>query len=152
MLQNQIFFLLSFKNTYKLKFLHRGEVNIRAAHGTLVVWLQNAAGTARWGPTEERVEALLEAWRPGRERERDRQELLSPPRQPSHQQIPTTPLPLPSTCPAASPTSPSIATTAPPQSLTIPNAIPSTTVMPTTTNSPTSTLPPLSSSVTPHPI
>lgn len=71
----------------------RGEVNIRAAHGTLVVWLQNAAGAARWGPTEERVEALLEAWRPGRERERDRQELLSPPRQ-THQPIPSTPIPV----------------------------------------------------------
>ncbi|XP_074113087.1 phosphorylated CTD-interacting factor 1 [Cotesia typhae] len=143
------------EHEYRHGFQHilpKGEVNIRAAHGTLVVWLQNAAGTARWGPTEERVEALLEAWRPGRERERDRQELLSPPRQPSHQQISTTPLPLPSTCPAASPTNPSIATTAPPQSLTISNAIPSTTVMPTTTNSPTSTLPPLSSSVTTHPI
>ncbi|XP_014223431.1 phosphorylated CTD-interacting factor 1 isoform X1 [Trichogramma pretiosum] len=60
----------------------RGELNIRAVHGTLVVWLQNPAGHAKWGPTEERVEALLEAWRPGKERERDRQELLSPPRQP----------------------------------------------------------------------
>ena len=74
-------------------FLHsRGDVNIRAVHGTLVVWLQNPAGAARWGPTEERVEALLEAWRPGRERERDRQELLSPPRQ-THQSIPSTPVP-----------------------------------------------------------
>ncbi|CAB0036887.1 unnamed protein product [Trichogramma brassicae] len=62
--------------------LPKGELNIRAVHGTLVVWLQNPAGHAKWGPTEERVEALLEAWRPGKERERDRQELLSPPRQP----------------------------------------------------------------------
>lgn len=38
-------------------------------------------GHQKWGPTEERVEALLEAFRPGRERERDRQELLSPTRQ-----------------------------------------------------------------------
>ena len=78
-------------------------MNIRAIHGTLVVWLQNAAGHARWGPTEERVEALLEAWRPGRERERDRQELLSPPRQsaaPSQTPAPqasTTPVPVPLT-------------------------------------------------------
>ncbi|KAI4503022.1 hypothetical protein M0802_002066 [Mischocyttarus mexicanus] len=71
--------------------LPKGEINIRAAHGTLVVWLQNAAGAARWGPTEDRVEALLEAWRPGRERERDKQELLSPSRQ-THQQIPATPV------------------------------------------------------------
>lgn len=69
-------------------------------HGTLVVWLQNPAGHARWGPTEERVESLLEAWRPGRERERDRQELLSPPRQtpsatPAPSQTPQTNLPAP---------------------------------------------------------
>lgn len=32
--------------------------------GTVVVWLQNAAGFARWGPTDDRVEALLDAWRP----------------------------------------------------------------------------------------
>ncbi|KZC07294.1 Phosphorylated CTD-interacting factor 1 [Dufourea novaeangliae] len=83
------------EHEYRHGFQHilsKSEVNIRAAHGTLVVWLQNAAGAARWGPTEERVEALLEAWRPGRERERDRQELLSPPRQ-THQQIPPTPMP-----------------------------------------------------------
>jgi len=42
------------------------------------VWLQNNAGYQKWNPTEERVESLLEAFRPGRERDRDRQELLSP--------------------------------------------------------------------------
>ncbi|XP_017889965.1 phosphorylated CTD-interacting factor 1 isoform X2 [Ceratina calcarata] len=94
------------EHEYRHGFQHilpKGEVNIRAAHGTLVVWLQNAAGTARWGPTEERVEALLEAWRPGRERERDRQELLSPPRQ-THQQITATPVPVITT--PATPTTP----------------------------------------------
>lgn len=45
------------------------------------MWLQNNAGYQKWGPTEERVEALLDAFRPGKERERDRQELLSPTRQ-----------------------------------------------------------------------
>ena len=58
----------------------RPEVNVRAAHGTVIVWLQNEAGHQKWGPTDERVDALLEAYRPGRERERDKQELLSPPR------------------------------------------------------------------------
>lgn len=38
----------------------------------MVVWLQNNAGFQRWGPTEARVDALLEAFRPGRERERDK--------------------------------------------------------------------------------
>lgn len=42
----------------------RNEVYFRWGGGTVVVWLQNAAGFARWGPTEERVEALLDAWRP----------------------------------------------------------------------------------------
>lgn len=60
---------------------YRSELNIKSIYGTVIIWLQNATGNARWGPTEERVEALLEAFRPGRERERDRQELLSPTRQ-----------------------------------------------------------------------
>lgn len=110
----------------------RAEVNIRAVHGTLVVWLQNPAGSARWGPTEERVEALLEAWRPGRERERDRQELLSPPRQP-HQSVAQTPLPVPTT-PLPVPTTPSILTT------------------PNTPSTPTTNPPMVSSQTIPHPI
>ncbi|XP_025833905.1 phosphorylated CTD-interacting factor 1 [Agrilus planipennis] len=61
--------------------LSRSELNVRSSHGTVIVWLQNITGYQRWGPTDERVEALLEAFRPGRERERDRQELLSPTRQ-----------------------------------------------------------------------
>lgn len=38
---------------------YRGEVNVRVTWGTLVVWLQNAAGAARWTPTEDRVDQLL---------------------------------------------------------------------------------------------
>ncbi|KAF2888724.1 hypothetical protein ILUMI_17449 [Ignelater luminosus] len=74
----------AYEHEYRHGFQHvlnRSELNIRSAHGTVIVWLQNSAGHERWGPTEERVEALLEAFRPGRERERDRQELLSPTRQ-----------------------------------------------------------------------
>lgn len=73
----QIYFSLSY---VILCFLCRADLNVRSSHGTLVVWLQNNAGYQRWGPTDDRVEALLEAFRPGRERERDRQELLSPQR------------------------------------------------------------------------
>ncbi|XP_045470759.1 mRNA (2'-O-methyladenosine-N(6)-)-methyltransferase [Harmonia axyridis] len=61
--------------------LTRSELNIRSVHGTVIIWLQNTAGNQRWEPTDEKVQALLEAFRPGRERERDRQELLSPTRQ-----------------------------------------------------------------------
>ncbi|XP_055613614.1 mRNA (2'-O-methyladenosine-N(6)-)-methyltransferase [Uranotaenia lowii] len=50
----------------------KSDVNFKSIHGTMVVWLQNNAGFQRWGPTETRVDALLEAFRPGRERERDK--------------------------------------------------------------------------------
>lgn len=74
----------------------RSELNLRCAHGTVVVWLQNNNGFQQWGPVEDRVEALLESFRPGRERERDRQELLSPQRAttgggPGGQDVPHTP-------------------------------------------------------------
>lgn len=45
---------------------------MKNVHGTMVVWLQNNAGFARWGPIESRVEALLDAFRPVREKERDK--------------------------------------------------------------------------------
>lgn len=87
-------------NTFllQLNYHRRSELNVRSAHGTLVVWLQNNAGYQRWGPTDDRVEALLEAFRPGRERERDRQELLSPQRNNAGDAIPT-PVPNPQTPP-----------------------------------------------------
>lgn len=56
----------------------RADVNVRSPTSTLVVWLQNNAGCQRWSPSEDRVEAFMEAFRPGRERDRDRQEILSP--------------------------------------------------------------------------
>ncbi|XP_046385814.1 mRNA (2'-O-methyladenosine-N(6)-)-methyltransferase [Ischnura elegans] len=68
-----------FRHGYQ-HLLPRSELGVRSTHGTLVVWLQNEAGYQRWGPTEDRVDALVEAFRPGRERDRDRQELLSPQR------------------------------------------------------------------------
>ncbi|KAJ9577230.1 hypothetical protein L9F63_006204, partial [Diploptera punctata] len=64
----------AYEHEYRHGFQHmisKSELNVRSAHGTLVVWLQNNAGYQRWGPTDERVEALLEAFRPGRERERE---------------------------------------------------------------------------------
>merc|ERR1719411_1791949 len=71
------------EHDYRHGFQHvmpKTDVNVKSAHGTMIVWLQNDAGYQRWGPTEERVEALLEAFRPGRERERDKAQLLSPTR------------------------------------------------------------------------
>lgn len=78
--KNKRQFRQTFINDFNFSFSYRTEINVRAAHGTVIVWLQNEAGYQKWGPTDERVDALLEAYRPGRERERDRQELLSPPR------------------------------------------------------------------------
>jgi len=72
------------EHDYRHGFQHvmpKTDVNVKSAHGTMIVWLQNDAGYQRWGPTEERVESLLEAFRPGRERERDKAQLLSPTRQ-----------------------------------------------------------------------
>ncbi|GLH02986.1 Phosphorylated CTD-interacting factor 1 [Gryllus bimaculatus] len=86
----------AYEHEYRHGFQHctaKSDLNIKSAHGTLVVWLQNNAGYQRWGPNEERVEALLEAFRPGRERERDRQELLSPQRNNSTDATPPTPTP-----------------------------------------------------------
>ena len=51
---------------------------MRSVNGTMIVWLQDDAGYQRWCPTEDKVEQLLESFRPGRERERDKAQLLSP--------------------------------------------------------------------------
>merc|ERR1712141_12979 len=69
------------EHEYRHGFQHtipKSEVNVRSVNATVVVWLQNDAGYQRWGPTEDRVEQLLESFRPGRERERDKAQLLSP--------------------------------------------------------------------------
>jgi len=44
--------------------LHSTDLNVRAMHGTLVVFLQNDAGFAKWEPTTERLRELLLAYRP----------------------------------------------------------------------------------------
>ncbi|XP_063611747.1 mRNA (2'-O-methyladenosine-N(6)-)-methyltransferase-like isoform X1 [Penaeus indicus] len=83
--------LLPLEHEYRHGFQHfmsKSEVVLKSAHGTVAVWLQNDAGFSRWGPTPDRVDALLEAYRPGRERDRDRQEMLSPPRRDSSAEAP----------------------------------------------------------------
>ncbi|XP_064466906.1 mRNA (2'-O-methyladenosine-N(6)-)-methyltransferase-like isoform X2 [Ornithodoros turicata] len=60
----------------------RLEVNVRSAHGTQVIFLQNDAGYARWGPTPERLDALRESYRPGLDKERE------------GLQVPPTPVPM----------------------------------------------------------
>lgn len=60
---------------------------MKSIHGTMVIWMQNSAGFARWPPTEQLVDALLEAFRPFREREREK--LQSPPEHSSDSVQPT---------------------------------------------------------------
>uniref|UniRef100_A0A182IIZ6 Uncharacterized protein n=1 Tax=Anopheles atroparvus TaxID=41427 RepID=A0A182IIZ6_ANOAO len=67
------------------------EANFKSIVGTMVVWLQNAAGYARWAPTEARVDALLEAFRPGRERDRDKATAAAVPVQTSCSAIASSP-------------------------------------------------------------
>lgn len=74
------FWMASAQKPYSFLFTvfsiaYRNDIYVKNVHGTMVVWLQNNAGFARWGPTENRVEALLDAFRPIREKERDRAHL-----------------------------------------------------------------------------
>lgn len=82
----------AFEHEFRIGIQHivtnKADLNVKSAHGTLVVWLQNSAGFSKWTPTEDKVEKLLDAFRPGRERERDKLELLSPKGEPN----PETPL------------------------------------------------------------
>ncbi|CAM1330231.1 PCIF1 (predicted) [Pycnogonum litorale] len=53
-----------FQHVYPLQ-----EVHMRSVHGTQIIFLQNDAGFARWGPTPERIDALLESYKPGKDQE-----------------------------------------------------------------------------------
>ena len=45
-----------------LWYVYRKELIVRAVHGTLIIFLQNDAGFAKWGPTPERVKELQKAY------------------------------------------------------------------------------------------
>ncbi|KAH3775981.1 mRNA (2'-O-methyladenosine-N(6)-)-methyltransferase-like [Dreissena polymorpha] len=56
-----------FEHEYRHGFQHvcpKDSMHHKAAHGTLVVFLQNDAGFDKWGPTTERVKELLIAAKP----------------------------------------------------------------------------------------
>lgn len=64
------------------------ELSLKSSHPTLVVFLQNDAGFLRWGPTPDRVEAFLEAYKPGKEIPKEKElSLLSPPPTPQSSNI-----------------------------------------------------------------
>ncbi|XP_041375608.1 mRNA (2'-O-methyladenosine-N(6)-)-methyltransferase-like [Gigantopelta aegis] len=56
-----------FEHEYRHGFQHvcnKGDMSVKAIHGTLVVFLQNDAGLAKWGPTPERLNDLMLASKP----------------------------------------------------------------------------------------
>ncbi|KAK8722026.1 hypothetical protein OTU49_012441 [Cherax quadricarinatus] len=134
--------LLPFEHEYRHGFQHfmsKSEVILKSGHGTVAVWLQNDAGFSRWGPTPDKVDALLEAFRPGRERDRDRQEMLSPPRRDTNAEAPppyvdvkSAPSLLAGSSPLAPPTAPSTV---------VPSAIMSASPSPAVPSAPASTSP-----------
>ncbi|XP_013792138.1 phosphorylated CTD-interacting factor 1-like, partial [Limulus polyphemus] len=72
----------AFEHEYRHGFQHlsiRGEGSWLSSHGTVVVFLQNDAGFVRWGPTQDKVDSLLEAYKPGKDKERE--QMLAPPKQ-----------------------------------------------------------------------
>lgn len=60
----KIFVLPAKQHEYRNGYQHncsKEEINYKSAHGTVVVFLQNAAGAAFWGPTPERLNELSQA-------------------------------------------------------------------------------------------
>ncbi|KAL4235084.1 mRNA (2'-O-methyladenosine-N(6)-)-methyltransferase [Mactra antiquata] len=56
-----------YEHEYRHGFQHlcsKDDMNFKAVHGTLVVFLQNDAGYQKWGPTTERVKELLISAKP----------------------------------------------------------------------------------------
>ncbi|XP_042909271.1 mRNA (2'-O-methyladenosine-N(6)-)-methyltransferase [Parasteatoda tepidariorum] len=69
----------AYDHEYRHGFQHyipKSEIYQRSVHGTLVFFLQNDTGYARWGPTPERIDALLEAFKLGKDK--DREQSLNP--------------------------------------------------------------------------
>ncbi|XP_074645093.1 mRNA (2'-O-methyladenosine-N(6)-)-methyltransferase-like [Tubulanus polymorphus] len=56
-----------FEHEYRHGFQHivaKNETNIKAMHGTLIIFLQNEAGLSKWEPTADRLHELRLAFRP----------------------------------------------------------------------------------------
>jgi hypothetical protein len=46
----------------------RSEINVKSATATMVVWLQNDSGYNMYKPTDAAVDAFLESYRPGKDK------------------------------------------------------------------------------------
>ncbi|CAG2107767.1 unnamed protein product [Medioppia subpectinata] len=76
----------AFEHEYRNGCQHvcdKNDVNLKSAHGTLIVFLQNDSGFLKWGPTPERLDELIEAYKCGRDKEIP---ILSPPPTPINHQ------------------------------------------------------------------
>jgi phosphorylated CTD-interacting factor 1 len=76
----------AFEHEYRHGFQHicdKNDLNVKSAHGTLIVFLQNDAGFLKWGPTPERLDELMEAYKAGKDKEVP---ILSPPPTPINNQ------------------------------------------------------------------
>lgn len=51
-----------FRNGYQ-HICDANEMNIKSQHQTLIIFLQNDAGFLRWGPSPDRIEALLDSYK-----------------------------------------------------------------------------------------
>ncbi|GFR12269.1 mRNA [Trichonephila clavata] len=81
----------AYDHEYRHGFQHvipKSEICQRSIHGTQVFFLQNDSGYARWGPTPERIDALLEAFKLGKDK--DREQNLTPVTPTPHQGPSTT--------------------------------------------------------------
>ncbi|XP_054164741.1 mRNA (2'-O-methyladenosine-N(6)-)-methyltransferase-like [Oppia nitens] len=76
----------AYEHEYRSGLQHmcdKNELNVKSAHGTLIVFLQNDSGFLKWGPTPERVDELIEAYKCGRDKDIP---ILSPPPTPINNQ------------------------------------------------------------------
>lgn len=91
--KRESFTLAAFEHDLKNGFQHvcdSKDLNIKSSHPTLVVMVQNDAGFLRWGPTPDRVEALIDSFKPGKEVAKEKElSILSPP--PTPQNAPAVP-------------------------------------------------------------
>jgi hypothetical protein len=53
------------------KLFYRSEINVKSATATMVVWLQNDSGYNMYKPTDAAVDAFLESYRPGKDKNSD---------------------------------------------------------------------------------
>ncbi|XP_070536314.1 mRNA (2'-O-methyladenosine-N(6)-)-methyltransferase-like isoform X2 [Ptychodera flava] len=70
----------AFEHEYRSGSQHtcpNDELYYRAVHGTLVFFLQNKAGYEKWEPTQEKVDALLQAFRPIGNKPPDRYKMMN---------------------------------------------------------------------------